>query len=154
MCIRDRVGAVVQPRAAAHQGPETGAVLATSGVVEVRQTEVVAELVGEDTEATVLGLGGVVTDPHPGVTYLGTSSEVARWASGTKVCGVDVPAVGPDGVRALRAAAGFFALPGVNRLEVVDIAVGLVEVAVVVVVVAVDLVELRQVGLDIRSGLS
>src|SRR5665647_3983005 len=95
----DRVGAMVQPRAGAHQSPETGAVVATGGVVEVRQTEVVAELVGEDTEATVLGLGGVVTDPHPGATDpsatdLGTSSEVVHTedgrTSGTKVCGVAV----------------------------------------------------------------
>ena len=56
----------------------------------------------------------------------------------------------PDGVLALRAAAGLLALTGVDRLEVVDVAVGLVEVAVAVVVVAVDLVELREVGLDLR----
>ena len=55
----------------------------------------------------------------------------------------------PDGVLALGAAAGLLALTGVDRLEVVDVAVGLVEVAVAVVVVAVDLVELREVGLDL-----
>jgi len=62
--------------------------------------------------------------------------------------------VGPDGIRALRAAASLFALAGVNRLEVVDVAVRLVEDAVVVVVVAVGLVELREVGLDLRRGLA
>src|SRR5665647_2216206 len=110
----DRVGAMVQPRAGAHQSPETGAVVATGGVVEVRQTEVVAELVGEDTQAAVLGLGGVVTDPHPGLSDLDTAGEVGRRASGTKVVGVGVPAVGPDGVSTLHTAAGFFALTGVD----------------------------------------
>src|SRR5690242_21323988 len=52
----DGVGAVVEPRAAAHQGPEGGAVVAALGVVKVGQAEVVAELVGEDAEAAVLGL--------------------------------------------------------------------------------------------------
>ena len=41
---------------ASHQAPETGPVVATGGVVQVRQTEVVAVLVGEDAEATVLRL--------------------------------------------------------------------------------------------------
>ena len=58
----------------------------------------------------------------------------------------------PDGVLALvRVAVGLVAA-GVDDLEVVDVAVGLVEVAVAVVVVAVPLVEGRQVGLDLRLG--
>ena len=55
----------------------------------------------------------------------------------------------PDGVRALRAAARLLALAGVDRLEVVDVAVRLVEVAVAVVVVAIPDVELRQVVVDL-----
>ena len=60
----------------------------------------------------------------------------------------------PDRVGALGAATGLLALTGVDRLEVVDVAVGLGEDAVVVVVVAVDLVELRQVGLDLLRRLA
>jgi len=55
----------------------------------------------------------------------------------------------PDRVLALRAAAGLLALAGVNGLEVVDVAVGLVEVAVTVVVVPIDLIELGEVALDL-----
>ncbi len=65
-----------------------------------------------------------------------------------------VPAVAPDGVGALRAAAGLLALAGVDDLEVVDVAVRLVEVAVAVGVVAIPDVELRQVGVDLRRGLA
>ena len=46
------------------------------------------------------------------------------------------------------------AAPGVHRLEVVEVAVGLVEVAVAVEVVAVPDVELREVGVDVRRGLA
>ena len=60
----------------------------------------------------------------------------------------------PDRVRALHAAAGLFALAGVDDLEVVDVAVGLVEVAVVVVVVAVPDVEGVELGLHFRRGLA
>ena len=59
----------------------------------------------------------------------------------------------PERVGALRAAAGLLALTGVDRLEVVDVAVRLVEVAVAVGVVAVPDVELREVGLDLGRGL-
>ena len=64
------------------------------------------------------------------------------------------PAVRPDGVLALGAAAGLLALTGVHRLEVVDVAVGLVEVAVAVVVVPVPDVELGQVVLDLLRRLA
>jgi len=66
---------------------------------------------------------------------------------------------GTDSGVTLRATAGLFALTSVDRLEVVDVAVRHAEVAIIVEVVAVDLVELRQVGLDhvalpsqLRSG--
>ena len=88
--------------------------VATSGVVEVRQTEVVAELVGEDTQAAVLGLGGVVTDPDTGVAERNATRKVARRTSGAGAGGVDEPAVGPDRVATLRTAAGLFALTGVD----------------------------------------
>ena len=48
-----------------------------------------------------------------------------------------MPAVRPDRVRTLGAATGLLADTGVDQLEVVEVAVGLVVVAVVVVVVAV-----------------
>src|SRR5215207_6612862 len=55
----------------------------------------------------------------------------------------------PDGVLAERAATRLLALSGMHRLEVVDVAVGLVEVAVLVVIVAIPDVELRKIGIDL-----
>ena len=60
----------------------------------------------------------------------------------------------PDRVFALRAAAGLFVFTGVHRLEVIDVAVRLVEVAVAVGVVAIPDVELRQVGVDFLRRLA
>src|SRR5690606_16417872 len=118
----------------AHERPEPGAVLAATGVVEVRQAEVVAELVGEDAQPTVLRLRGVVADPQAGVADLDSAVAVPLGtAAGTLA---DRPAVRPDG-RLGRA--GLFTLTGVNRLEVVDVAVGLGEDPVPVVVEAVPL---------------
>ena len=124
---------VAHPGAGAHQGPEAGAVLAAAGVVEVGQAEVVAELVGEDAEAAVLRLGGVVADPEAGVADLDAAVLVATAGPPLRV-GVDRPAVRPD---RRRGCAGLLALTGVHGLEVVDVAVRLVEVAVPVVVEAV-----------------
>ena len=65
-----------------------------------------------------------------------------------------LPAVAPDGVLAVdRVAVGLVAA-GVDDLEAVDVAVGLVEVAVAVEVVAVPDVELRHGPLDLRVGLA
>ncbi len=67
---------------------------------------------------------------------------------------VSIPAVAPDGIGALSAAAGLFAFTGMDRLEVIDVAIGLVEVAVAVVVVAVPDIERRQVGVDLGQCLA
>ena len=105
----------------------------------VRQAEVVAVLVREDAEAAVLRLDRVVADPQAGVADLGAADRVVRRALAGVLEGV--PAVRPDRVLALlRVAVGLVAT-GVHDLEVVDVAVRLVEVAVAVVVVAVPLVE-------------
>src|SRR6185312_12212449 len=65
-----------------------------------------------------------------------------------------VPAVRPDRVGALVAAAGLLALARVDRLEVVDVAVRLVEVPVAVVVVPIPDVELREGLRDLRIALA
>ena len=65
-----------------------------------------------------------------------------------------VPAVRPDRVRALCASAGLLALTGVDDLEVVDVPILLVEVAVAVDVVAILLVERVQIRLDLRVRLA
>ena len=107
------------------------------------------ELVREDAEAAVLGLGGVVTQPDAGVADLDTTE---LGAVGTlRAAGVRRPAVRPD--RPL-GSAGLLAGSGVDGLEVVDVAVRLVEVAVAVVVVAVPHVEGLQVGLDLGRRLA
>ena len=111
-----------------------------------------AELVGEHAQATVLGLDGVVTDEVLGPTDLRAAAEVVDApdaGAGGAVPRADVPAVRPDGVLV---GAGLLALAGVHGLEVVDVAVGLVEVAVAVEVVAVPLVELREVVVDLGGA--
>ena len=86
-------------------------------------------LVREDAEATVLGLDGVVADPE--VRARRSACRRGRLALGTGrplVVSVGVPAVRPDRVPPA-CTAGLLALTGVDGLEVVDVAVGLVEVA-------------------------
>ena len=100
--VTDLVLAGAEPGTGGHQGPEAGGVLAAGGVVVVRQTEVVAVLVGEDAEAAVLRLDGVVADPDAGVADLGAAELVAVGAGRTRVGAERVPAVRPDGVLALR----------------------------------------------------
>ena len=75
---------------------------------------------------------------------------VRPWDRWGRSRSVDVPAVRPDRVGG---GAGLLALAGVDRLEVVDVAVGLVEVAVAVVVVAVPHVELGEVLASISAVL-
>ena len=137
--VADRVLAVGGPRAGAHERPEARAVLRQArGVVEVRQTEVVAELVREDPDAAVFGLDRVVADPEARPRQV-VAAELA--VGGTLVVvEVRVPTVAPDGVAAERAAAGLFAFARMDESEVVDVAVGLVVDAVAVAVVPVDLV--------------
>ncbi len=148
--VTDAVLAGAEPGAGRHQRPEADRVLGGVGrVVQVRQTEVVAVLVGEDAQAAVLGLCGVVADPDAGVADLGAAGLVVGRAGRAGVGAVGVPAVRPDGVGALDAAARGLVLTGVHDLEVIDVAVGLVEVAVVVEVVAVPLVVLGEIGLDL-----
>ena len=95
--------------------PEAGRVLratgVAAGVVEVGQAEVVAELVAEDADAAVLGLDGVVADPE--VRCRRSGRRRAVWAGAGRADAVveRVPAVAPDGVGALGAAAGLLARP-------------------------------------------
>ena len=107
-----------------------------------------AELVREHADAAVLGLDGVVADPVAGAA----EADARRSRVGTPpttgptpcAAAVGVRAVAPDGVGALGAATGLLAFAGVDRLEVVDVAVRLVEVAVTVEVVAIPDVERRR----------
>ncbi len=127
-----------------------------------------AELVGEDAQAAVLRLDGVVTDPDAGgvvrdrvgrVRALAEAAAVGAdvhtgQATGAAGLEVGVPAVAPDGVGAVGRVTGRLVAARVDDLEVVDEAVGLVEVAVPVDVVAVLLVEGPQVRLDLRHLLA
>src|SRR5665647_866798 len=110
----DVLGAVVQPRAGGHVRPEARAVLATCRVVQVRQTEVVRELVREHTYAAVLGLDCVVTDPVLAVSDLDASGEIALGTGRAVVGVVRIPAMAPDRALAEHAAARFVALAGVE----------------------------------------
>ena len=132
-----------------HQRPELDAVVAAEAVVQVGQAEVVAVLVGEHADAAVLRLHRVVADPDAGVADLAAAERVVGRSAGADRGGLGVPAMRPDGVLALvRIAVGLVA-SGVHDLEVVDVAVGLVEVAVTVVVVAIPAVERLELLLDL-----
>ena len=75
--------------------------------------------------------------------------EFRRWSCNANQVGVGEPAVAPDGAVAQVAAAGLVALTGVHELHVVDVAIGLVEVAIAIPVIAVPDVKLAQVGVDL-----
>ena len=115
------------------------------------------ELVCEHANAAVLRLDGVVADPacccrRSGCRRIRNAADDLGPTAPDAAVGVR--AVAPDGVGALGAAAGLLALAGVDRLEVVDVAVRLVEVAVVVEVVAVPDVERREQRVDLRWRLA
>jgi hypothetical protein len=62
--------------------------------------------------------------------------------------------VAPDGVAALRAAAGLLAFAGVHETEVVDVSVRLCKVAIRIAVIAIGLVGRREIEVAVirRSG--
>ncbi len=60
----------------------------------------------------------------------------------------------PDCILSLRAAARLFAYTGVHDLEVVDVAIRLIEVAIAIPVIAVPHVELAQVVVDFAAAHS
>ncbi len=66
--------AIAHPGAGGHQGPEAGPVLAARGIVQIRQAEVMAEFMGEDTHTAVLRLDGVLADPVVAVADLDAAS--------------------------------------------------------------------------------
>jgi hypothetical protein len=59
----------------------------------------------------------------------------------------------PDGIGTLGAATGLLTFASMDGLEVVDIAIGLVEVAVAIIVVAIPDIEFRQVGIDLGGDI-
>ncbi len=124
---------------------------------------------GEHAQAAVLGLDGVVVHPDPGrvvrhldvraglvgdATHADLDATDGRAALGSGAEGLDlgVPAVAPDGVVAVDRVAVGGVLAGVDDLEVVDVAVRLLEVAVAVEVVAVELVERPEVPAHLPEG--
>ncbi len=122
---------------------------AGGGVVLVREPEVVAVLVEEDAASAVFRLHRVVADPKARAGDLGAAEQVVRRAGEALLVLERIGAVRPDRVLALdRVTVGLVAAR-VHDLEVIEIAVRLVEVAVVVVVVAVPLVEGRQFRGDV-----
>jgi hypothetical protein len=118
----------------------------------IRQAEVVRVLVREHGHAAVLRLHRVVGDPDAGIADLRAAVLVLRRADLAGLVEIRLAAMRPDRVLALgRVAVGLVAT-GVDDLEVIDVAVGLVEVAVVVEVVAVPLIEGLHVLGDLRVG--
>src|SRR5690349_11146954 len=113
-----------------------------------------AELMRENADAAVLRLHLIVADPEVAISDLDAAELVEGGTSAANQVEEGEPAMAPDGVFALRATTSLLALASMDRLEVIDVAVRLVEVAVAVVVVAVFLVKLRQVRIDLCGSLS
>ena len=113
-----------------------------------------AVLVVEDRPATILRLDGVVADPEAEAVELGAAQRVLRGtlrATGSS-WEERVPAVAPDRVLALPWIAVGLVATGVHDLEVVDVVVAFVEVAVAVMVVAVPDVERCKLRSDLGVG--
>ena len=64
----DIIDTTAHPGARGHQGPEAGAILSPRSVVQVRQTQVMPELVSEDPYTTVFRHNGVISYPEIAVT--------------------------------------------------------------------------------------
>ncbi len=150
----DVLGPIAHPGTLGHQRPEGGAVRAAGGIVEVRQSEVVAVLVDENADTAVFGLDGVLADPVVAAADLAAARRVECRSGRSDALVEGIPAVAPDRGLTQRTASGLFAFPGVDRLERVDVAVRLVEIAVTVVVVAIPDIELTEVRVDLRRALA
>src|SRR5665648_949326 len=136
---RRRLGAdaplATEPGAAGHDGPEAAARVAgrrARVVVLVGEPEVVAELVAEDADVAVLWVDRVVVGPDAlGLRALPAGAgdhHAGAVAGAAAVVLVDAPRVRPDGVRALRSAAGRLVAAGVDEDQMVEVTVRLVEV--------------------------
>src|SRR5512142_917789 len=113
-----------------------------------------AELMREHTYATVLRLNRVVADPVTGTTHRGASQRIEGWARTGRRIVIGIPAMTPDGVLALCTTTRLFAVAGMDDLEVIDITIGFVEVAIPVIVIAIPDIELAQVGIDFSGSLA
>ncbi len=60
----------------------------------------------------------------------------------------------PNGIRALGAAAGLLAFTSMDSLEVIDVTIRLIEVAIAIIVIAIPDIELGQIGADLSRGLA
>ena len=123
---------------------------ATCCVVQIREPQVVPELVREHTDAAVLRLDGVVTHPEIRSRKVVTS-EMTPLGSEIFI-EIRVPPMTPDRVAALRAAACFLAHARMHDAEVIDIAIRLSENAVPVAIVPVDLIGVHEVETAVISG--
>ena len=109
---------------------------------------------GRRPTATILRLDSVVADPEAEAVELGAAQRVLRGtlrATGSS-WEERVPAVAPDRVLALPWIAVGLVATGVHDLEVVDVVVAFVEVAVAVMVVAVPDVERCKLRSDLGVG--
>lgn len=125
-------------------------VLAAGGVVGVGQPKVVGVFVGKDAQSAVLRLDRVVANPDIRVADLEPAEQrtVGR-TNHSNETEERVPAIAPDGVLALEAASGLLADSGMDRLHVVDVPIGFVEVAVAIPVIAIPNIELLDIGGDL-----
>src|SRR5512145_796449 len=100
-----------------------------------------AEFVGKDTHAAVFRLNGIVADPITGVPNAhaakGNDIPVHGWAARTDRGQLHVPAMTPYGVRAQHASASLFTFTGMHSLEVVNIAIRFVKIAIAIIIVAI-----------------
>src|SRR5690349_12035945 len=151
-----------------HQGPEARGILACTNrgagipgrIIQVRQANIVPVLVSEYAQTAVLRLNSVVIYPNTGGVVGDCDRGIGRRTTrpgikasqGVKVavyhrsiytprCEECIPAMAPDCIRALVRIASGLVATCMNNLEVVDVAIGLIEVAIAIIVIAIPHIE-------------
>src|SRR5688572_8073800 len=107
------------------------------------------EFMCEHTYAAVLRFDGVITNPITGIANLDTTKIMG--ASSIRAISriVRIPAMAPDRVHAQNATTYFFTHASMDRLEMVNVTIGFIEIAVAVVIVTIPLVKTFQVITDL-----
>src|SRR5215211_3867198 len=108
-----------------------------------------AIFMGEYTHAAILRLDGVLANPVVALTDLNAAKLVKVWTSDPNITIARIPAMAPDSLSTQRAAASFFALSRMHRLEGIDVTIGLIEITITIIVITITGVERAQVLIDL-----
>src|SRR5687767_2246238 len=105
-----------------------------------------SKLMCKDTHAAILRLDGVIADPIVTPANLHAAKFVEGGTGQSNIGKECIPAVAPDGIRALCTTTSFLTFTGMDRLEVINVAIRLIKVAIAVIIIAIPHIELCQIG--------